>query len=151
MNSQPLAGIQLLVVGDQRLDGSATGSIIQKLGARIIGPAAQVEAAARLPKHEPVGGVAPDIRVGNEAAMDFVDKLRKWAVLILLTSDHESHGVSRAPSDVARARTSDDPALLAQSLYQTFAGGSTRKDGLPIDVRAQIIAARYTRSVHGKE
>ena len=104
---------RVLIVEDEFLIANALQLVLQKLGARVLGPAARVSTALEL-----ITGGTPfdcallDIRLGDELVYPVADELRARGVRFAFVSGYDRSTLPAAYQDATFFSKVEDPKVL---------------------------------------
>jgi chemotaxis family two-component system sensor kinase Cph1 len=89
MTTKPLDGLKILVVEDEYLVALDLQRLIERLGGKVLGPAARVGPALEMVQRDEPDGALLDVSLVGETSMRLADELRARGIPIILTSGYD--------------------------------------------------------------
>jgi len=115
----PLWGCRVLIVEDDFLLASYSAKILEKEGARIVGPAATVENALALLRCETPDAAMLDVNLNGETTRAVADALNVRGVPFVVVT---GYGADDLQSDILQKAPRLEKPVQAKSLIRAIAG-----------------------------
>lgn len=119
MSAPRLAGRHILLVEDDYFAAEDLATAFDQAGARVVGPAANVDQALDLIAKTPrLDGAVVDINLGGAMSYDVVDRLRAQGVPVIFASGYDSRVIAAAYRDVPLCEKPVDLQRCARLLFE---------------------------------
>jgi CheY-like chemotaxis protein len=121
-NPGPLSGRRVLVVEDEYFLADDIARALQSLGARVLGPVAELSDAAHLLEGQPmVDAAIVDINLRGELVFPFARRLRARNIPFVFTTGYDKGTIDAEFQDVLRWEKPLDVAAMARELPNLIA------------------------------
>lgn len=118
MTAAPLSGRHILLVEDDYFAAEDLATALNRAGARVVGPAANVDQALDLiARSGPLDGAVVDINLGGAMSYDVVDRLRAQGVPVVFASGYDRRVIAAAYRDIPLCEKPVNLQLCARLLF----------------------------------
>jgi DNA-binding response OmpR family regulator len=93
MSAEPLAGQTVLIVEDRYLIAAQLAEELERLGARVAGPCARLQAAADALAREPVTAAILDVNLDGQAVYPLAEALADRGVPFLFLTGYDAEAL----------------------------------------------------------
>ncbi|MEE4154690.1 MAG: response regulator [Erythrobacter sp.] len=118
MTSQALTGRNILLVEDEYLQARETTAILQRAGATVIGPVANVADAFALIETQTPPLAVVDINLGTGPCFEIVERLESAGVPFVLLTGYDQFSIPEKYAGIPLAEKPVNEALLVEMIQR---------------------------------
>lgn len=119
MKPQALEGCHVLLVEDDYLQAREATAILERAGARVIGPVGTAQHAFALMEEHKLDGAILDINLGTGPSFDIADRLQAAGVPFVFLTGYDQASIPARFTEIARGQKPVREARLVE-LISTF-------------------------------